>query len=438
MAIEFDGDAIVAKINDDPEFGIVARDWTCTMRLEIGPHAWDAVVEQGKLLSFGRATERNADIAFSGSEKIWNDLLGAAPKPLLTGLTLFPGLVGLLTETGDRVRHNAPYAAAIQRIYEALRNQVSGVQEASPAVAPFKHSDRNIVGRYVYISVDGVDYRVYYEEAGEGVPLMLQHTAGCHGSQWRHMLADPELQKKYRMIAYDLPYHGNSLPPLNGASWWEESYAPAHQDLMKQVVALSHTLKLEQPIFMGCSIGGQLALDLAAFYPDEFRAFISLNGTYGRWSVPEGATEEQLRQGDITHHPRISKEYAWACNYVNTAPLASETFRREVCWVYGQGGPAVLQGDANYHVCLHDLRRDGHLIDAARKPVYVLTGEFDLALEGPGGSRQIADNIPDIRFQVLDGMGHFPMTDEPIRFREAIIPILDEAMQLTGQARDNE
>ena len=39
------------------------------------------------------------------------------------------------------------------------------------------------VGRYVHLEVQGVDYEVYFESAGnpEGIPLVLQHTAGSDG-----------------------------------------------------------------------------------------------------------------------------------------------------------------------------------------------------------------------------------------------------------------
>lgn len=39
------------------------------------------------------------------------------------------------------------------------------------------------VGRYVHLTIDDVEYRVYYEESGSGIPLLLQHTAGCDGRQ---------------------------------------------------------------------------------------------------------------------------------------------------------------------------------------------------------------------------------------------------------------
>jgi pimeloyl-ACP methyl ester carboxylesterase len=77
--------------------------------------------------------------------------------------------------------------------------------------ARFDHT----TGRYVHLDLDGVSHRVYFEESGSGIPLLLQHTAGADGRQWRHVLEDAELRKRFRMVAYDLPYHGKSVPPTS-------------------------------------------------------------------------------------------------------------------------------------------------------------------------------------------------------------------------------
>src|SRR6185437_16929249 len=129
------------------------------------------------------------------------------------------------------------------------------------------------VGRYVHLELEGRGYRVYFEEAGEGIPLLLQHTAGAHGSQWRHLFEVPEITSRFRLIAYDLPFHGKSLPPL-GLHWWAEEYRLSTQFAMSVPVALARELELDQPVFMGCSIGGLLALDLARYHGDVFRAVI--------------------------------------------------------------------------------------------------------------------------------------------------------------------
>ena len=55
-----------------------------------------------------------------------------------------------------------------------------------------------IVGRYVHVDIDGVMHRIYFEEAGAGIPLVCLHTAGADNRQWRHLLADEEFAKKDR------------------------------------------------------------------------------------------------------------------------------------------------------------------------------------------------------------------------------------------------
>ena len=65
-----------------------------------------------------------------------------------------------------------------------------------------------------------------------------------------------------RLIAYDLPFHGKSVPPTSTA-WWTQEYQLTAEFAMAVPIALSQALRLDRPAFMGCSVGGQLALDLA-------------------------------------------------------------------------------------------------------------------------------------------------------------------------------
>ena len=61
----------------------------------------------------------------------------------------------------------------------------------------------------------------YVEEAGEGIPLLCLHTAGSDGRQYRGLLNDPRIAKDYRVIVFDVPWHGKSSPPFG---WENEEY----------------------------------------------------------------------------------------------------------------------------------------------------------------------------------------------------------------------
>ena len=106
-----------------------------------------------------------------------------------------------------------------------------------------------IKGQYIYLTVDGTEYRVYYEEAGSGIPLLVGHTAGSDGRQYRHLLCDTDVTDNFRTIAFDLPYHGKSLPPY-GKKWWTEEYNMTKKLMMEFPNALSKELELDQPVYM--------------------------------------------------------------------------------------------------------------------------------------------------------------------------------------------
>src|SRR5262245_25414741 len=235
-------------------------------------------------------------------------------------------------------------------------------------------------GHYVPIELDGVTHRIYFEEAGEGIPLLCQHTAGAHGSQWRHVLASRAVTSSFRVIAYDLPYHGKSLPP-EGKEWWLEEYRLTKAFLMQVPVGLARALELERPVYIGCSIGGHLALDLASNHPDVFRAVIGLEASA---ATPSGSL-------DFLNHPRVSNSFKANLMYGLTSPHAPERHRRETEWVYSQGAPPVFKGDLYYYSVDHQMTEaELGKIDTSRCAVHMLTGEYDWSAT-PALSKAAAD-----------------------------------------------
>jgi len=203
-----------------------------------------------------------------------------------------------------------------------------------------------ITGRYVHLTVQGVEYRVYFEEAGKGTPVLMQHTAGSDGRQWRHILEDDKLTSEFRFIAHDLPYHGKSLPPL-GKPWWRERYSLSQSFAIEFIEAMTKALAIEKGIYVGCSMGGHLAPDLALAKPGLFRAVIAVEGGL--------ATHDPEPFLEYLSHPRTSNETKAGLMLGQMSPHSPEQFRRETAWVYSQGGPQVFRGDLDYYLGEHDL-----------------------------------------------------------------------------------
>jgi pimeloyl-ACP methyl ester carboxylesterase len=409
----------------DGEWQLMARDWTGRLRLGVGETVWDVSIDGGVVTAVDRAAGElpavPGNAAYVATVQTWAAMLQPVPAPLfsdpaaamLTGgaatKALFPA-----AEVGGDVVTARQYWPAVRRLVELLRETHSG-HRAPPA--PFTRSATAAfdapVGRYVHLEVEGHDYRVYLEEAGEGIPLLLQHTAGADTRQWRHLFEDEELRSSFRMIAYDLPFHGKSLPPA-GRRWWTEPYQLTKEFVMAVPRALSAALELDRPVFMGSSVGGQLAVDLAYHFPDEFRAVIGL--------------ESSLKQPEFFDpamfwDPRVPSEFKAAFMLGLTAPTAPETLRRETWFVYSSGAPFTFAGDLNYWMIEHDLRHKAQDIDTSRCAVHLLTGEYDSATP-PDMSRELAEQVEGATFTVMEGLGHFPMCEDPDRFMGYLRPIV--------------
>ncbi len=71
------------------------------------------------------------------------------------------------------------------------------------------------------------------------------HTAGADSRQWRHLLNDTDVTARFRVIAFDLPYHGRSTPP---DGWWLKKYKLTTAHYAEVVRGFYQSLGLEQPV----------------------------------------------------------------------------------------------------------------------------------------------------------------------------------------------
>jgi len=412
-----DRHTLLSAFQADRELRLKLRRLSASIRVDMVSESFDLRVEDGAPVAISDA-EGDADIVLRAPLSFWERAMVVSPAPGFESLSV-GGMHGAVIDAPFHALA-APYQGALQRLFIVLRETLAGkAMRVEHDSEPYRATD-NAIGRYAFVRHGDREARVYYEEAGAGpVTLVLQHTAGADSRQYRHMLANPDLQKRFRMIAWDLPMHGRSLPPI-GERWWESDYRPSKQELMGWCVAICATLGLDRPIFLGTSVGGQLALDLAAHHADRFRGFASINGWYE--IVSRGGYDN-----DIHRHPLTSTDYFASRILAATAPGAPEASAQEVYWVYRSNFPGVYAGDNDYFMNLHDLREDGHLIDTAATPVFVVAGEYDASMLFPkNGGRAVAENIPGVEFRELPGLGHFAPSDDPVRFCDAIIPILDE------------
>jgi len=128
-----------------------------------------------------------------------------------------------------------------------------------------------------FATINGL--KIYYEESGTGAPVVLLHHFFATASQWKTYA--PELAKKYRVIAVDLPGHGRS-------DYMDTTKVYLQKKATEYIIGLIDFLKLDSVYLIGASVGGTIALYLATLRPNLVKRAIVIGGfTYRTKQVRE-------------------------------------------------------------------------------------------------------------------------------------------------------
>jgi pimeloyl-ACP methyl ester carboxylesterase len=269
-----------------------------------------------------------------------------------------------------------------------------------------------VTGGYVHVPYAGYDYRVFYEEAGEGIPLVCLHTAGTDSREWRHQLNDADINSNFRVIALDLPRHGKSIPPIG---FEKEDYRLTAKFYSEFVMAFCEALELDRPVIMGSSMGGNICLHLALNFEERVRALIAIEaceyspGWYISWLA----------------HPHVHGGEACATSVFGLmAPQSPDEYRWETWWYYSQGGPGVFKGDLYFYSVDHDFRGLSEKI-SGNVPIYLMTGVYDFACT-PEMTAETGKKIKGSETIIMEDIGHFPMCENPETFKKYLMPVLEK------------
>jgi pimeloyl-ACP methyl ester carboxylesterase len=384
-----------------------------TFLLELGEAGYLVRVRDGRVLSItpGPFITPNYSFALRAPREAWEKFWQPVPQPGFNDIfALFKQ--GLLRIEGDL----HPFMANLIYFKELL----AAPRKAEAPPRPRAESQRvgtprfeSITGRYLHLDLLGRPHRLYVEEAGAGIPLLCLHTAGSDGRQFRGLLNDARVTENYRVIVFDMPWHGKSSPP---AGWQDEEYRLTSRDYVRMICEVSDALGLDKPVAMGCSIGGRIALYLAHQCPERFRAIIGLE------SSPHVAPYY-----DVSWLNRPDVHGGEVCAGVVSglvAPTAPDNERWETLWHYMQGGPGVFKGDLYFYMIDGDISHRVGEIDTRRCPLYLLTGEYDYSCTTEA-TLDIACRA-GAEATIMRGLGHFPMSEYPPRFVSYLLPVLEK------------
>lgn len=242
-----------------------------------------------------------------------------------------------------------------------------------------------------------------YERTGSGEPLVLLHGLGHRRQGWDAVV--PLLASDRDVIAVDLPAMGESaMPPVGD-----------YRTMADMVEKLFGELGLDRPHVAGNSLGGLIALELAA--RGAVRSATALSPA-GFWNKPErlwckavfriaGFLGARLPDGAIARivaNP-LARVSLYGLFFGRPSRHEGADLIRDLRGLGREHRPAI---DA----ALDQFEHWPIPKPAAAVPTTIAWGRRDLVLF-PHQARRARSAFPAARFVPLPGLGHVPMTDDP-------------------------
>lgn len=233
----------------------------------------------------------------------------------------------------------------------------------------------------MYVSVDNA--RVWIEDDGDGPAILF-----LHGGLGDLRLFDPQrraLADSFRCVAYDRALWGRSETPGTPVSFVDEA------------IGVLDALEIDEATFVGLSMGGGLALDVAAAHPDRVRAIVHVAGGAGGMPVDPYSPE----QNEIFESGTLAEKMA--ADFAVWAPLGSEPFYEEL-W--------LATPDAREVPDDLEIRQPPPLVpEQVAQPTLVVVALHDPPAQQEVG-RELARRLPHARLVEVDS-DHYVTLREP-------------------------
>ena len=283
-----------------------------------------------------------------------------------------------------------------------------------------------------------LEYESFGREADPAILLIMG--LGGHLTRWNLELCDLLVARGYRVIRFDnrdcgLSTHFSDapVPDLRALQNGQPVTLPyTLDDLVADSVGLLDALGIKQANVAGASMGGAIAQLAAANYPERILSLTSIMSTSGTPALPAptpaAATalfaplprqrdRESIVADSITRYETLESP-AYPTDRGHLRQLFADEYERnfDPRGVARQLAALIANGD----------RRS--LLQTITAPSVVLHGAADQLIPLACGE-DVARNIPNAEFRIIDGMGH----DFPVALSQVIGDAICAAAHRAGQ-----
>ena len=195
------------------------------------------------------------------------------------------------------------------------------------------------------------------------------------GASTRHLMTDEAVTARYRVLAFDMPWHGKSFPPVG---WRDEEYRLTSESYAEMIIAFCEGLAHR-------AAGGDGMLHRRAHGPLPRDSTIpSASGPSSGSRRPTSSPAAGTSSTGCTSRTSMGGRRARRSSRGSSARKAPTSTGGRRCGSTCRGGPGVFRGDLWFYRVDGDLREETHRIDVRKCPLYLLTGEYDFSLHPRG------------------------------------------------------
>jgi pimeloyl-ACP methyl ester carboxylesterase len=246
--------------------------------------------------------------------------------------------------------------------------------------------------------------KVHFTDTGKGRVVVLLH--GFLGSHeiWRPVTDG--LSKSYRVIAIDLPGHGNT-----GCF----GYAHSMQLMAKCVKKVLDSLKLKKYVIVGHSMGGYVGLAFADLFPDNLRGLCLFHST--AYPDSEEKKKDRLRAINLVKASKTIYTKNTIRNLFATKNL--KYLREEISFAAGIARQTTKQGIVAALYGMRDRPALDLILGLVEYPIMMVIGELDNILPKEQLLEQ-SQLIKNKTILYLEHDGHFGFLESPKQSNKAL------------------
>lgn len=245
--------------------------------------------------------------------------------------------------------------------------------------------------------------RVHYKSYGKGRDaLVLVHGWTCNMDFWRDQI--PDFAKRNRVIALDLPGHGQSDKPQ--IAYTMDLFADAIDAVMRDA-------KVEHAVIVGHSMGAPVARQFYRKYPQKTLGIVLVDGGWRLFGTKE------LREQFLTMFRGPNYKEAGAQMFSQMTATMSPEERERVKSTFTSTPQYVLVS------AMESMTQESlYGPDKVNVPVFAILAKSPFW--APDTEQYFRSLAPDFELQWWEGVGHFLMIERPKQFNEAVIAFLNK------------